>query len=967
MTTPDKLFRLDPVETKIAAPITAFQSLADAADRSIANRSINRGLASFGQALGGLAKFKKQEQIREDIKTAKDAAVRGEIMPDVFPIAEKAFQNIVDVNTSADSLLSIDRFENGAEFNSLVENPEIPSSEKTKEMEASYDDFYARAVQTIQSPEVRTDLRNKINLLKEKSYQKVYEAEKIQRTLEGLNGISNIIKDAIVFSENTQVPLTETFTGKWIDNVSKDLGVSHPFIPENERKLLAFQSLTANSDVISDPKIAYNLLNEKFNKNITYHNLYFGKGEDAEEFRKIYDKFLTSTEAYSKKLADTEAAADVERIAVAKDLAKETFLANPNINIKDLGPALAAAGLDLGKVGTYLKGLVTYRDLVTKEQIGSKNHNEIRGLALDGTIKDKRSIDDFGIIGNLSPDSIAKIKELVGEENTQRANNTKTYLKSTATIKSTLVGLIKNNLKSKNKDIIAILANPDPSMADLSKLVVGTTIDPNLLRISFNEINDLVVKMESLAEFNAFKDAAAEGSGGVSPQNIKAFQTEMQKQVEALANKINIGLVENQFSHLDVNPKSSLNFPTAGADSIGIDTDEFGASTGVMVTPSGDPSKTVRTNIFESTKEVFDFRTNEAQIQEKDIKNKVIIKDATQGKTGGLTEWLTSLFSTSDKGTPDIIAKELIVDAPISPSEQKFLDTLKAGKNPSKEYKETIKDLTREELLETNLEAKAILERQDKGQQKPQVSDKISDVISFADLQNKAADLFGDVMDSVFGDGEKKDFPIDIDVSPLPSFDTTLEGESAKLEIDRPDLAKELKTMVPKLIASDNIFENLQLLENHPSGQVFKPAKNEKFDTGPFGITRKTANEILGTKFKTGDRMNLQQTKQVIDTFKADVDKGLDILEAQSPTPFPPELRRAMFLAIYNVGRKFENGKFSAVPSASKALAKGDFKTALKELFSKEKGITTAKKVYNVGVHKRSIALLGLAEHGINK
>ena len=210
MTTPDKLFRLDPVETKIAAPITAFQSLADAADRSIANRSINRGLASFGQALGGLAKFKKQEQIREDIKTAKDAAVRGEIMPDVFPIAEKAFQNIVDVNTSADSLLSIDRFENGAEFNSLVENPEIPSSEKTKEMEATYDDFYARAVQTIQSPEVRTDLRNKINLLKEKSYQKVYEAEKIQRTLEGLNGISNIIKDAIVFSENTQVPLTET-------------------------------------------------------------------------------------------------------------------------------------------------------------------------------------------------------------------------------------------------------------------------------------------------------------------------------------------------------------------------------------------------------------------------------------------------------------------------------------------------------------------------------------------------------------------------------------------------------------------------------------------------------------------------------------------------------------------------------------------------------------------------------------
>ena len=77
MPSPDKLFRLDPVETKITAPVSNFQALADAADRSIANRSINRGLSSFGQALGGLAKFKKQEQITEDIKTAKDAAVRG--------------------------------------------------------------------------------------------------------------------------------------------------------------------------------------------------------------------------------------------------------------------------------------------------------------------------------------------------------------------------------------------------------------------------------------------------------------------------------------------------------------------------------------------------------------------------------------------------------------------------------------------------------------------------------------------------------------------------------------------------------------------------------------------------------------------------------------------------------------------------------------------------------------------------
>ena len=98
MPSPDKLFRLDPVETKITAPTTNFQVLAEAADRSVANRSLGRGLTAFSQALGSLAQYKKQQQIRDDIKTAKDAAVRGEVMPNVLPVAETAYRNIIDIN-----------------------------------------------------------------------------------------------------------------------------------------------------------------------------------------------------------------------------------------------------------------------------------------------------------------------------------------------------------------------------------------------------------------------------------------------------------------------------------------------------------------------------------------------------------------------------------------------------------------------------------------------------------------------------------------------------------------------------------------------------------------------------------------------------------------------------------------------------------------------------------------------------
>jgi len=148
MPSPDKLFRLDPVETKIAAPTTNFQVLAEAADQSVANRSLGRGLTAFSQALGGLAQFKKQEQIRDDIKTAKDAAVRGEVMPNVLPVAEVAYQNVIDKNTAAESLLAIDRWENGEDFNTLIKT-EDPSDQKTAQLESTYDDFYARAVQSM--------------------------------------------------------------------------------------------------------------------------------------------------------------------------------------------------------------------------------------------------------------------------------------------------------------------------------------------------------------------------------------------------------------------------------------------------------------------------------------------------------------------------------------------------------------------------------------------------------------------------------------------------------------------------------------------------------------------------------------------------------------------------------------------------------------------------------------------------
>ena len=254
MPSPDKLFRLDPVETKITAPTTNFQVLAEAADRSVANRSLGRGLTAFSQALGGLAQLKKQQQIRDDIKTAKDAAVRGEVMPNVLPVAETAYQNVIDKNTASESLLAIERFENGDDFDILIKS-ETPSDQKTSQIEASYDDFYARAAQSMQNPDLIQNLRITVNGLKEKAYQKVYERERDLRTIEGIHGLKNTLGETKRFAEVTGVPLIDALTPNWVQANAKDLGKSHPYLSLPERKLLAFQTLTTDIDVLADPQI----------------------------------------------------------------------------------------------------------------------------------------------------------------------------------------------------------------------------------------------------------------------------------------------------------------------------------------------------------------------------------------------------------------------------------------------------------------------------------------------------------------------------------------------------------------------------------------------------------------------------------------------------------------------------------------------------------------------------------------
>ena len=964
MPSSDKLFRLDPVETKIVAPTTNFQVLAEAADQSIANKSLSRGLTAFSQALGNLAQFKKQQQIRDDIKTAKDAAVRGEVMPDVLPVAEIAYQNVIDKNTASESELAIERFENGDDFNTLVRDPDTPSAQKTAQLEAYYDDFYARAAQSMQNPDLIQNLRIKINGLKEKAYQKVYEYEKDLRTIEGIQGVSNIIKDAAKFAEATNVELTDTFTGKWLTNMVKDLGVSHPYIPEHERKLIVFQTLTANPDIINDPTVIESLMDQEFNKGFTYRNLYLGKGDDATEFKKIYDDYLKNVQQNFKLLEDNQKDADKERIANAKTNATTLFLANPDGDLGQYGPDLLGAGMTGTQIETFRKGLENYRENTIKEQRGSDNYNQVRDLVLAGVITNEVQLNDFAFAGNLAKNTLTPLKSYLTEEGNQRKSNVETYKKSVGTIRKTLVGLIKVNLKKKNDINALLLEGGTPSLEQLTRMLSGTNIDPNELRVALNEVNDLIVNMESTAESKGFADAAAEGDGSVSPDNIKAFQNEIQDNVKGLAERVNGVLMPGLE---ETPPTAKLKEPISYSGDIEV--------------PVKQGLQQLSQDKIKTPLEVFRFNAKRVQNMQIDTQQRVEIQETIEGTSTLFMDKITNWFTkTKSEDAPDKIRDNLIVTVPRTPSEQKFYEQLKSGKNPSPEYKKTMKEIqqvpSRSELLAANPEAALRLqaarrlkatEPKDTGiiEKYNQVQDGISN--SFSDLMDVMWEATQPIqMEEVVVEGAKPitDLPEDIqkDIKRQQEGKLPSGASEFKKSLTRVAIGESIKVLEP-LIGKTG--EENSLIQEETSGKkypkMYLDSKKVPTIGIGFNLTKKGAKERIENlgydynKVLSGEQAIT--TTDINSLFVEDVAIAID--EAKSIfnkgdydfNSLPNNVASVVTKMLFQLGIK----RFKGFTSFIQAVKDGDYDKASKEILTTtKKDGTVVKSKFHKQVPKRA-------------
>ncbi len=551
MPSPDKLFRLDPVETKITAPTSQFQVLAAAADQSIANRSLGRGINAFSNALGSLAKFSKEEQIRDDIKTAKDAAVRGEVMPNVLPVAEQHYQNIVDINTAADSLNEAQRYFLGSEFDGLVQDTGMQSSQKTKGIEQITDDFYARAAQTMQNPESIQKLRLSMNLLKEDGYTKVYEAESDQRSIQGAQAVSHTIKDNIRFSKKLGIPIYESFTPEWFQSMTKSLGNSHPYIPENERKLIIMQQLMANEDILSHPELIFGdgtnkgLVDSDYNKDFSFRNLAFGKGEDAKEYAKMQSDFLTKSKAYFTALDTQEKAdrTDNQDISIQSVQSKYLQAATHEGYASEL---VSTGFFTLAEANKHETALKKYINTNVKSQRYSKEWFEAIDAILAQKVTLKSDVQNMLIEGGLNSDLLDDLMVYATEEGTQKKAFIDAYNTRVTGLTNRVFGLAKLALTPSAKTLLKDIGDRKPTTDEIMALYKGQmTVSPDNYLKAAELVNDLYNEMDILATTYGTQDSIDDtGNGSVKGARLDNFTATMQIKMQGLADIIGNNFVE---------------------------------------------------------------------------------------------------------------------------------------------------------------------------------------------------------------------------------------------------------------------------------------------------------------------------------------------------------------------------------------------------------------------------------------
>ena len=506
-------FRLDPVETKITAPISDVSVQQTPTN----DTGLQAGVTALSQAMGSLADFAKKRRIQEDTLIAEEAAAREEVMPGgLLPVAQSAYHNVVDINTKAEVLASVKLWTEGDDYLGVIKS-DATSREKSDVLKNKFASFKAEGMNSIRNPALLQSFNLEMNELQAAQEKIIYEIEKKDMTVETIQGIKNVITDAKNFAEITgATELADIFNKRWINAMGLDVKKTLPWITNKEARLLAMQTLMQDEDILLRPDIIHDILGEEYSKGFTYSALLIGTGDDADAFRKMHSEYLSDSKALFTKLSTEDKASYDKLVEDSRDAAYQIFMEN--------GATMEAATMvrefltnsgafdDKKKLESEMKSFESYFNSAERYGRFSKQYQEVVDLVIKNEITTKHQLNSLLLAKQINTDLWSEVGTLLTEEGEQRKSLIKSYKESTSTMRSQMVSSIKMAL-SNNKNLSAILEVMDKRKlgnAEMLKLIADSGLDGGEFSTMMNGLQVMLNDMDKLATEWGTRDAATD-------------------------------------------------------------------------------------------------------------------------------------------------------------------------------------------------------------------------------------------------------------------------------------------------------------------------------------------------------------------------------------------------------------------------------------------------------------------------
>tara|TARA_R110000796_G_scaffold23255_1_gene66806 strand:- start:43 stop:3378 length:3336 start_codon:yes stop_codon:yes gene_type:complete len=563
-----KLFALDPINTTLTAPTTDFQ-VQGPADRSVAKQQLNRGLAVFANAVGNAGELAKQRRIKADTDLAENAAIRGDSRPEgLLGVASRAFDRVVDANAANKKLEEIDAYAQGADgFNDV--NSEGPLSTKLAQVQQKYDRFLAEGLREGGDPTVSQQFTLGVNkrLQAVKKEINAVDLQRSQRVI--IERVRTQVDELVTVSKDSETPLEDMRVPQMITGFAKEIESFDVQIGAGEAKLLVFQMIAQNEDMLLEPEFVHSLLKTPFAKDITFNTLLAKTDKEGTAFAQIYKTYVGASKAAFKLADDNQTAANAKNKKAITDGIMDDTIRRGETSAEGVAQSLVSSGhFKLPAALLYEENLQKYMDRNIKAQRGSPEHLKVLELIQHQIITKDTALDSMSIAAGLNPDLVPNLKSYMTEEGKQKLAFIKSYQDQIKDLSKNVLSLSKLALGSKAKKILA--GTSTGTVEETRDALIGMGLEPIKVNRIVKQVQDLHNGMNKLAEKMGVADSIADkADGSVSDERLTQFQNVMEKQIDLLVKEIDskLGIQPRPDTPIKMGETGQLEFPVISTSS----------------------------------------------------------------------------------------------------------------------------------------------------------------------------------------------------------------------------------------------------------------------------------------------------------------------------------------------------------------------------------------------------------------